>query len=112
EPDLTLPEKAQFAFYPDEGWVEAPALAHALLEAAARDGARLIYPAEVTALLLRSKRVAGVVTENGELEADLVVDCTGRAMGRLRGRRGGDEIMAGRQAPLLAPVRPDRLVTG
>ncbi|MHB8577248.1 MAG: NAD(P)/FAD-dependent oxidoreductase [Dehalococcoidia bacterium] len=85
EPDLSLPADgaAELAFFPDEGWVEAPLLVHHLLDGAARAGALARYPDEVLGLTMDRARVNGVATSDGTFHADLVIDCTGRDAGRL-----------------------------
>jgi glycine/D-amino acid oxidase-like deaminating enzyme len=101
EPDLALPSggSATFGFFPDEGWVAAPVLAHAFLEAARSLGAEVRCPALATGLETRGSRIVGVATTAGLLAADVVVDCAGPAAGELLRPLG--VIIARRRSPGL-----------
>jgi glycine/D-amino acid oxidase-like deaminating enzyme len=83
EPDLALPADADFALFPDEGWVEAPVLTHALLARAEQAGATLVYPATALAPVLEGSRMIGVQSTAGSFSADVVVECTGREAGAM-----------------------------
>lgn len=106
-PDLVLPEagSADFAYFPDEGWVVVPVLIHRLLEAAARAGADVVYPVPVDGLLTEGGRVTGVATAGGTYPADVVIDCRGPAAGEILGTIG---LSVARQASpgLLAISEP------
>jgi glycine/D-amino acid oxidase-like deaminating enzyme len=115
-PDLTLPPagEADFAFYAEEGWVEAAGLIGRLLAAARAAGATVRYPAPAERLLVESGRVAGVVAAGATYAADLVIDCTGAAAGALL-RPHGLTIAQRSSAGILvvteaAPLRLERVV--
>ena len=106
-PDLVLPPAgaADFAYFPDEGWVAVPVLIHRLLEAAARAGAEIVFPAPVERLLTEQGQVVGVATPGATYRADLVIDCTGPAAGEILaplGSRVGRQVTPG----LLAVSEP------
>ncbi len=82
-PDLAWPDQATVAYYPDEGWVAVPVLIRQLLGAATRAGARVVYPANVEALVAHGDRITGVETADARFSADVVVDCSGPRAGRL-----------------------------
>jgi D-hydroxyproline dehydrogenase subunit beta len=79
EPGLNLPATAVGAYYADEGWVDGPAMARALLERATSWGAEVHLNTTATQLVLKDDVVTGVhVTPSGLLAADTVVIATGR----------------------------------
>ncbi|VVE11259.1 NAD(P)/FAD-dependent oxidoreductase [Pandoraea fibrosis] len=74
---------APVAYFPDDGWVDPAVYCQALLAAACERGARLLTHTPVAGLIRRGERVVGVRTEAGEaLDADTVVNCTGRWAGQ------------------------------
>ena len=102
EPDIPsrAVEHATIAYFPDEGWVETTVYVQALVQAAVAGGARVMTGTGVRELRRTGNRVAGVQTETGEvLEADAVVNCTGR---------WASEV--GRAAGLAIPLAPNRSV--
>ena len=84
-PDCCLPAagSADYAFYPDEGWVSVPVLVAHLLGAAGRASAHVEVGVRVERLLLDGARVVGVATATDQHQAGLVVDCGGPAAGDL-----------------------------
>ena len=84
-PDLVLPPAgtADYAYFPDEGWVAAPVLIHRLLEAAARLGAEIVFPAPVGRLLSEQGQIVGAAAAGTDYRADLVIDCAGPAAGEV-----------------------------
>lgn len=82
EPDIdpAVIGDAPAAYFPEEGWLDPVPYAHAMLSAARRrHHARLICPARVVDLVMKSDRVVGVRLADGtQLEADMVVNCAGR----------------------------------
>jgi len=78
EPGLKLPATAVAAYYADEGWVDGPAMARALLERARRSGAKVLLQTAAKHLVLKNDAVAGVALAGGEaVRADTVVVATG-----------------------------------
>jgi glycine/D-amino acid oxidase-like deaminating enzyme len=79
DPGLNLPAPAVGAYYADEGWIDGPAMARALLERARSSGAEVLLHTRARELVLKDDVVTGVhVTPRGLLEADTVVIATGR----------------------------------
>lgn len=79
EPDLiSAPDVEEFAWYPEEGYIEPVDAVGALVAEARRHGAGVVTGANVSSLQVRGGRVTGVVLESGEtVEADAVVSCAG-----------------------------------
>src|SRR5690348_4400915 len=76
------------AFLPTDGYIDPSQLTFALAEGARRGGAEIATNTRVTAVATRSNRVTGVVTDKGEIEADVVVNAGGmyaRELGALAG---------------------------
>ncbi|MCC6628660.1 MAG: FAD-binding oxidoreductase [Chloroflexi bacterium] len=84
-PDVTLPPAgtADYAFAPDEGWVEVGPLVGRLLAAAMATGATVRWPAPVERLLVDGGRVTGVMVAGEHHAAGWVIDCAGCAAGAL-----------------------------
>lgn len=96
EPGLRLDEArvAEVWHTPDEGWIDAPALARELLGRALVNGARPIVADAVTALSLDQGRISGAtLASGGTVPATRVVICAGAATGRVA-------ALAGVRAPL------------
>ena len=113
EPGLDPPATAVGAHYPDEAWVDAPAMARALLERAQGSGATARLSTAANDLVLKNDAVTGVALAHGELlRADVVVAATGRWTRDFLGRVGIDVPLAGVESPeskavgLLASVLP------
>lgn len=83
------------AYYPDEGRATATDITMSLARGARAGGARLREHVTVTGFATEAGRVVGVSTTLGDVEADVVVNCTG-----MWGRETG--AMAGVQHPLQA----------
>jgi len=90
-PDLVFaPDRVQeVAVMPDEGWVAAVPVIHALLERVARARGHVAAEARVTGLPRSGDRVLGVETAEGERwEAGWVVNCAGPAADRVAALAG------------------------
>jgi 4-methylaminobutanoate oxidase (formaldehyde-forming) len=75
-------------FIAKDGQADPANIALALAKGARMNGARIFEQTKVTAIRTRGRRVAGVVTERGEIAADCVVNCAGmwgRDIGRMAG---------------------------
>ncbi|WP_158259841.1 NAD(P)/FAD-dependent oxidoreductase [Phyllobacterium phragmitis] len=82
EPDVSRVslEGCEAVYYPTDGGVDTVVYRHVLMREAERRGATLVE-AGVENLLVSAGRVRGVsLLEGGELEADYVVNCAGRAV--------------------------------
>jgi 4-methylaminobutanoate oxidase (formaldehyde-forming) len=76
------------AFLPTDGYIDPSQLTFALAEGARRGGAEIYTNTRVTSIPTERGRVTGVVTDKGEIEADVVIDAGGiyaREIGRLAG---------------------------
>lgn len=86
EPDLDIAHlgDAQTAYYPDEAWINGPALVGRLLADARAAGASVRVPAVVKGFEMRGGGIAAVQLADGSsLVADIVVNCAGAAAGSL-----------------------------
>ncbi|CAN5768396.1 FAD-binding oxidoreductase [soil metagenome] len=87
----------QLAYFPSEGWIDGPLLAASMARLAVEAGAEARYGSEVTGMVMKADRVAGVRLANGEeISADLVMNCAGPWSDRIAAK-------AGRNLP-LAPT--------
>jgi glycine cleavage system aminomethyltransferase T/glycine/D-amino acid oxidase-like deaminating enzyme len=88
--ELVSPEEAQrlfppmstdgvlgAAYLPTDGYIDPSQLTFALAEGARRGGAEIHQQTRVTAIPVERGRVTGVVTDNGEIEAEVVVNAGG-----------------------------------
>jgi 4-methylaminobutanoate oxidase (formaldehyde-forming) len=76
------------AFLPTDGQANPADITQALAKGARQEGARIIEDCAVTGVLVEAGRAVGVATEQGEIAAEVVVNCAGqwaRALGRLAG---------------------------
>jgi glycine/D-amino acid oxidase-like deaminating enzyme len=95
DPGLKLPATAVGAYYADEGWVDGPAMARALLERARSSGAKVLLRTRARQLVLKDDVVTGVrLTSRGFIGADIVVIATGRWTQDLLSRLRVDVPMA------------------
>ena len=94
EPWAVFPApETTIAHFPDESWVDAPALTRTLVRAAGRNGASTLFGNEVHSIEVGVKGVT-VSLENGDaVRADAVVNATGAGAGPVAG-------MVGRELPL------------
>ena len=65
------------AFLPTDGYIDPSQLTFALAEGARRGGAEIYQHTRVTGISLERGRVTGVVTDKGEIEAEIVVNAGG-----------------------------------
>jgi glycine/D-amino acid oxidase-like deaminating enzyme len=77
EPGATFPDSTlQIAHFPDESWVDAPALTRTLVEAATRNGAHRHFGNAVRGIEVEGEGVM-LQLEDGDVRADAVVNATG-----------------------------------
>ena len=91
------------AFLPTDGYIDPSQLTYALAEGARRGGAELYQHTRVTGISLRDGRVTGVVTDQGPIEAEIVVNAGGMFAGEIG-------ALAGVRVPLV-PMAHEYLVT-
>ena len=79
EPNLRIPDPSlRIAFFPDEFWVDAPALARALIDRGKQHGLQTRFDSEVTGIKVDDAGVKSVYLSSGEsIEVDAVVNAAG-----------------------------------
>jgi glycine/D-amino acid oxidase-like deaminating enzyme len=93
EPGATFPDpNLQIAHFPEESWVDAPALTRTLVEAATRNGAHRHFGNAVRGIEVEGEGVM-LQLEDGEVQADAVVNATGA-------KAASVAEMVGRELPL------------
>jgi glycine/D-amino acid oxidase-like deaminating enzyme len=91
EPGAALPE-IRIAHFPEESWVDAPALTRRLMEGAVRNGAHERFGDAVRGIEVEGEGVT-LRLEDGEVHADAVVNATGA-------KAASVAEMVGRELPL------------
>ena len=91
------------AYLPTDGYIDPSQLTFALAEGARRGGAEIYTNTRVTAIDVDRNRVRGVVTDRGEIYAEIVVDAGGIFAGEI-GR------LAGVNVPVI-PMAHEYLIT-
>jgi 4-methylaminobutanoate oxidase (formaldehyde-forming) len=91
------------AYLPTDGYIDPSQLTFALAEGARRGGAEIYTNTRVTAIDVDRNRVTGVVTDRGEIQAEIVVDAGGIFAGEI-GR------LAGVNVPVI-PMAHEYLIT-
>jgi glycine cleavage system aminomethyltransferase T/glycine/D-amino acid oxidase-like deaminating enzyme len=91
------------AYLPTDGYIDPSQLTFALAEGARRRGAEIYTNTRVTAIDVDRNRVTGVVTDRGEIHAEIVVDAGGIFAGEI-GR------LAGVNVPVI-PMAHEYLIT-
>jgi glycine cleavage system T protein len=91
------------AYLPTDGYIDPSQLTFALAEGARRRGAEIYTNTRVTGIRVERGRVSGVETENGAIEADVVVNAGGMFAGEI-GR------LAGVNVPVV-PMAHEYLIT-
>ena len=79
EPNLRIDDPSrQIAFFPEECWVDAPALAKALIERGTQHGIQTRFDSEVTGINVGDSGIESVQLAGGEeIEVDAVVNAAG-----------------------------------
>jgi glycine cleavage system aminomethyltransferase T/glycine/D-amino acid oxidase-like deaminating enzyme len=91
------------AYLPSDGYIDPSQLTFALAEGARRGGAEIAQHARVTEIRTERGRVVGVVTDKGEIEADVVVNAGGMFAKEIA-------ALAGVNVPIV-PMAHEYLVT-
>jgi sarcosine dehydrogenase len=87
-PIMDIADLVGAAFLPTDGQANPADIAQALAKGARAGGAQIVEDCPVTEIVVASGRVIGVVTPQGTIRADIVVNCAGqwaREVGRLAG---------------------------
>src|SRR6266576_3475185 len=91
------------AYLPTDGYIDPSQLTFALAEGARRRGAEIYTNTRVTAIDVDRNRVTGVVTDRGEIRAEIVVDAGGIFAGEIG-------QLAGVNVPVI-PMAHEYLIT-
>jgi glycine cleavage system aminomethyltransferase T/glycine/D-amino acid oxidase-like deaminating enzyme len=91
------------AYLPTDGYIDPSQLTFALAEGARRGGAEIAPHTRVTAIRTERGRITGVVTDKGEIEADVVVNAGGMFAKEIA-------ALAGVNVPIV-PMAHEYLVT-
>ena len=113
EPNVIFPHPdTPVAFFPDEGWVEAPRLTKTLVECARRDGADLRFGAAVESIEREVGPVFRLRLPDGEVVlTDAVVNAAGTGAARVAAMLGRELPVASKKG-LLARVRVEGELLG
>lgn len=87
-PLLDVSEVLGGMYFPDDGVANPTDTTLSLAKGARMGGARIFEDTEVTGVRIEGGRVRGVTTTRGEIETEIVVNCTGM-WGRAFGERSG-----------------------
>jgi sarcosine oxidase subunit beta len=79
------------AFEPESGYADPTSTAKAFLEAAKRNGARLVQDCQVSGIKIRAGRVEGVDSNKGEFFAPIVINAAGARAAQV-GRMAGLDL--------------------
>jgi glycine/D-amino acid oxidase-like deaminating enzyme len=112
EPDAFFPDpEAVIAYFPEESWVDAPALTRALVQTAVRNGALMLVDNAVDTIEV-GDRGATLRLENGDtIQADAVVNAAGAAavsVARMVGRTLPLDVFRGLLVLVAVPGEPLR----
>jgi sarcosine dehydrogenase len=87
-PIMDVSDVVGAAFLPTDGQANPADIAQALAKGARMGGVKIIEDCRVSAIEQKNRRVTGVVTDQGNIQAEIVVNCAGqwaRAIGQLAG---------------------------
>jgi sarcosine oxidase, subunit beta len=76
-PDLNLDGVLGAGWCPDDGFFDATMIANTLARRAREAGAKIMIGTKVEGITLRDGKVAGVTTDKGHVDLDVVIDATG-----------------------------------
>ena len=102
-PPMTTDGVLGAAFLPTDGYIDPSQLTFALAEGARRRGAEINQRTRVTEIRVQRGRVEAVVTDQGEIETEVVVDAGGMYAGEIG-------ALAGVNVPIV-PMAHEYLIT-
>jgi glycine/D-amino acid oxidase-like deaminating enzyme len=76
-PDLNLDGVLGAGWCPDDGFFDATMIANTLARRAREAGAKIMIGTKVEGITMRDGKVAGVTTDKGHIDLDVVIDATG-----------------------------------
>src|SRR6185369_2345804 len=89
-PLMTTTDVIAAAFLPSDGYIDPASVAQALARGARMKGARIVEGARVMSIAVEGKRARRVVTDQGEYDCEILVNCAGmwgREIGQMTGTR-------------------------
>ena len=87
---MTTTDVIAAAFLPSDGYIDPASVAQALARGARMKGAKIIEGARVTSITVEGKRARRVITDQGEYDCEILVNCAGmwgREIGQMTGTR-------------------------
>ena len=89
-PSFVVDDFRMAAYEPESGYADPSMATNALVEAARRNGARLLQGCEVTGIQVVAGKVKGVTTSQGDFAAPVVVNAAGAWAGKVAQMAGID----------------------
>jgi sarcosine oxidase subunit beta len=89
-PHFILDDIEVAAYEPESGYADPSATTASLMDAARQSGARLLQDCSVIDIIVKSGRIAGVITPQGEFSAPIVVNAAGSWAGEVAKMVGVD----------------------
>jgi glycine/D-amino acid oxidase-like deaminating enzyme len=112
EPGATFPDpNLQIAHFPEESWVDAPALTRTLVEAATRNGAHGHFGNAVCGIEVEDEGVMLQLEDGDQIHADVVVNATGAkgaSVAEMVGRELPLDVFPGLLVRVAVPGEPLR----
>jgi glycine/D-amino acid oxidase-like deaminating enzyme len=112
EPGATFPDPdLQIAHFPEESWVDAPALTRTLVEAATRNGAHKHFGNAVSGIEVKGEGVMLQLEDGDAIYADCVVNATGAkadSVAEMVGRELPLDVFPGLLVRVAVPGKPLR----
>jgi glycine/D-amino acid oxidase-like deaminating enzyme len=111
EPGALFPDtEIRIAYFPDESWIDAPALTRTLVEATTRNGAHEHFGNAVRGIEVEGEGVM-LRLEDGEVHADAIVNATGtkaNSVAEMVGRELPLDVFPGLLVRVAVPGEPLR----
>ena len=89
-PLMTTTDVIAAAYLPSDGYIDPASVAQALARGARMKGAKIVEGARVTSITVQGKRARRIVTDQGEYDCEILVNCAGmwgREIGQMTGTR-------------------------
>ncbi len=110
EPEAVFPDpEASVAYFPEESWVNAPALTRALVQAAGRNGTRTLVGNAVEGIEVGGEGVTLRLEDGDTIRADAVVNATGAeaaCVAEMVGRKLPLDVFRGLLVRVSVPGKP------
>ncbi len=89
-PLMTTTDVIAAAYLPSDGYIDPASVAQALAKGARMKGAKIVEGARVTSIDVKGRRARRIITEQGEYDCEILVNCGGmwgREIGQMTGTR-------------------------